>query len=380
MIITSVFSLAAAFAPNLYVLSLLLLCMGFGAGGNLPIDGTIFIEFVGLEHQSKLIVMCAFESLGQFITSFLALLIIPVPGLSCTQMEGCTMDENYGWRILQMSLGLVTLLTIVARVLFFHLGETPKFLVSRGRFSEAVEVLHYVAEKNGTKALVRVSDFKALPADSKKSPKMNETMTQTLYRTLRIMFSKELRVTTILLGSLTVSMAFGNTMFFGFLPRYLSLMGAHPSLKDIYKNLVIVSLISIPGSFAGMYLSDSIFGRKLSMVWAAIGISLLILAFSTVESSASILLITSAAGFLQSLKHSVMYSYLHEVYPTEVRGTAGAVVHSVGKISGIAAPLIGGYLMDISYKLPLYLSASMLSFTALIIFCLPIETRDVEAH
>ncbi len=36
------------------------------------------------------------------------------------------------------------------RLFFFHLYESPKFLMGRGRDAEAVEVVHKVAEYNGT--------------------------------------------------------------------------------------------------------------------------------------------------------------------------------------------------------------------------------------
>src|SRR6266498_3318641 len=63
----------------------------------------------------------------------------------------CHKTDNWGWRYLVLTLGALTFMMFVARFFFFHLFESPKFLLSRGRQPEAVAVVHGIAFKNNKK-------------------------------------------------------------------------------------------------------------------------------------------------------------------------------------------------------------------------------------
>lgn len=54
-----------------------------------------------------------------------------------------------GWRYLIFTIGALTIILWALRFLVFPLYESPRFLVSHGRYAEAVEVIHRVAEYNG---------------------------------------------------------------------------------------------------------------------------------------------------------------------------------------------------------------------------------------
>ncbi len=68
------------------------------------------------------------------------------PGVAC-----CHSSQNMGWRYFTYSIGALTFLMFACRFLFFHLYESPKFLLSRGRQSEAVAVVYGIAHKNKRK-------------------------------------------------------------------------------------------------------------------------------------------------------------------------------------------------------------------------------------
>jgi hypothetical protein len=56
-----------------------------------------------------------------------------------------------GWRYLNFTMGAFTLVMFICRFFLFHLFESPKFLLSRGRQREAVTVVHAIAYKNKAK-------------------------------------------------------------------------------------------------------------------------------------------------------------------------------------------------------------------------------------
>lgn len=65
------------------------------------------------------------------------------PGEAC-----CTVSSNMGWRYEVIVLGCMTLFVFFLRFFVFKFHESPKFLLSRGREAEAIEVLHKIAAFN----------------------------------------------------------------------------------------------------------------------------------------------------------------------------------------------------------------------------------------
>lgn len=53
-----------------------------------------------------------------------------------------------GWRYCVIVLGVMTLVVFFLRYFIFTFHESPKFLLSRGREAEAIEVLHKIANFN----------------------------------------------------------------------------------------------------------------------------------------------------------------------------------------------------------------------------------------
>lgn len=53
-----------------------------------------------------------------------------------------------GWRYLCIIIGLMTLFIFFLRFVVFKFHESPKFLLSRGKEQEAIDVLHKIAKFN----------------------------------------------------------------------------------------------------------------------------------------------------------------------------------------------------------------------------------------
>ena len=71
---------------------------------------------------------------------------VSAPGEPC-----CHKSQSMGWRYFNIVLGAITFFMFVCRFFFFHLYESPKFLLSRGRQSEAVATVHGIAYSNKRK-------------------------------------------------------------------------------------------------------------------------------------------------------------------------------------------------------------------------------------
>lgn len=63
------FGLAAGGGPNWIGTSALFACLGLGVGGNLPVDGALFLEFLPFSSGNLLTLLSVFWPVGQLISS-----------------------------------------------------------------------------------------------------------------------------------------------------------------------------------------------------------------------------------------------------------------------------------------------------------------------
>jgi MFS family permease len=134
----------------------------------MPTDGTIFLEALPKRKHYLLTALSVFFAAGSVISSVMGLILIPRN--SCGSAKDCDVANNKGWRWLLASLGIFTLLFVIARLVFFHLFESPKFLVSAGRLEEARSVLQRIADFNGQPKKVKLSDVRDQEDGGREAP------------------------------------------------------------------------------------------------------------------------------------------------------------------------------------------------------------------
>lgn len=160
-LITSVFGLLLAAPKNNYgaVCGIYFLaCLGLG--GNIPIDAIIALEFLPQSRRNLVSLLSLWQPVGVVFASAVAYgtaakyrCPTTVPPLAdCSTVPSgtacCSVSSNMGWRYEFIVLGGVTLLIFFLRYFAFTFHESPKFLISRGKDAEAIEVLHKIAKFN----------------------------------------------------------------------------------------------------------------------------------------------------------------------------------------------------------------------------------------
>jgi hypothetical protein len=121
LLIAAVFGIAAGGGPNFVGTASMVACIGLGTGGNLPVDGAIFLEFIPGTHQ-YLLTMYLFSffwlisrlsfwwCIGQVVASVVAWGLIG--NYSCADASDCPRSSNMGWRYTFFTLGGITLLMV----------------------------------------------------------------------------------------------------------------------------------------------------------------------------------------------------------------------------------------------------------------------------
>ncbi|RUS18529.1 major facilitator superfamily domain-containing protein [Endogone sp. FLAS-F59071] len=433
--ITATFGLLSSVAPGFVSLCAMLFCLGFGVGGNMPVDGALFLEFIPTEHQYLLTFMSVFFSLGAVLSSFLAFLILP--SHSCQLPNTCDPAvENNGWRFLLLTLGFLTLAMVLARLIFFRLQESPRYLLASRRKRDALMVLRTIIRINGSDLVI---DTKDLPDPFDLPPPRSNPSTSTTadlhshdpfdsvegeldvntdspilspdlkpinfgsvspsdstarvlgarlrglfsLRALRPLFVPRWRRTTLLVFGIWALTSMGFTMFNVFLPKYLEQIGEGGEQDDsgsilsgkVYWEFLVYSAAGVPGSLLASYLVETGLGRRGTMILSSLGSALSLLLFSTGlhPATASALL-----SFLATVLYAVIYGYTPEVFDTRLRGTATGAASALGRIAGIASPMVSGWLLAAAggrLWVPLYASAVAFVGVAACVSGLAIETK-----
>jgi hypothetical protein len=127
----------------------------------------------------------------------------------------------------------MTLVMFVCRFFLFHLHESPKFLLSRGRQVEAVSVVHAIARHNGARTWLTDDLLEELSGETDEvGPKLSvleinkRNLSKFSFQRVESLFADwKLGVTTVLLWFIWAAIGMGYPLFNAFLPQYLEHSG-----------------------------------------------------------------------------------------------------------------------------------------------------------
>lgn len=372
---SSVFGLCLGASDSYATFLVLTALVGFGVGGNVPIDTTIMLEFVPQDRRFLLAALSVFQPLGVVLCSAIAFAFIPLrscspnfsepsplpscrasdlaPGMPC-----CSRADNMGWRYLLYTLGGITLLIFVLRFVVFKLYESPKCLIYNGQDASAVGVLHRIAKVNKRQCRLSLADLEALDTgndlrelDSTHPLRDGERKEKGVLRLdrYRMLFSNWQMTRLTILVWLTYVMDFWGFTVAGFyFPRIVALkdnQAASRGLISIYASYIYTYTPGILGVLLGaaMYRVHS-FGRKWIMCLSAGLMGASIFLFSAADTVAKNLGLFTMEYFFQSMFNAVLYGWTPEAFPAPVRGTACGVASFWGRLFGIVSPLIAQHL------------------------------------
>ncbi|RBR16873.1 uncharacterized protein FIESC28_06788 [Fusarium coffeatum] len=378
-LISSIFGLCLGASNNYNTFLVLTAFVGFGVGGNIPIDTTITLEFIPQNKRFLLACLSVFQPIGVVICSAIAFGFIPVyacspnfsepnPLISCNNASAgqncCSKGDNMGWRYLLFTIGGITLLVFILRFFVFNFRETPKYLVYRGRDEEAIDTLQHMAEVNKKECGLTIDMFESLTTDE--SSVSGDSATPALgagKKQLNLKWSKKVKLEmqrykmlfssptmtrlTILVWLTYIMDYWGFTVAGFYLPSILALKNgaASVSLKSTYAAYIYTYAPGIVGVLLGatLYRIPAI-GRKWTMVISSALMGISIILFSTVDTRAKNEGLFTMEYFFQSMFNAVLYGWTPEAFPAPIRGTACGIAGFWGRLFGIVSPLIAQHL------------------------------------
>ncbi len=307
----------ASTSHNVSILVFWRLIQGFGLGGNLAVDFSLFMEFVPTNARgSASTLLTIFATFGSMTAALLAWLFVD-PALGS------------GWRpfLLCCAAPGVLIAALRSRML-----ESPHFLASCGRFDEAEQVLRSVAAYNGVTlpaALCVRHPLKPIQALG-----LQQELAQVLKRLTDAHLGPRMAATSLMWFALS----FG---FYGFNvwgPSYFLARGFSPQRS--YEALFSSVACQIPGSLSAAYLVERT-GRRPLLVAFSMGCCLAISGFAISTSQAAMVGCSLVLNFNTAALWAVTYTFTPEIFPTALRTSAMGVCSAIARISGILTSYLG---------------------------------------
>jgi putative MFS transporter len=303
MAIISIGSFLVALATSYAWILVWRTVMGFGIGAEVPVIASYVNEMVPGKRRGRLYSLAnASAVFGTVIVSFLGAYLIPT--------------YTYGWRLLYIIGALGAVVFLIMR--FAYMPESPRWLLKKGRFSDAEEVIRKIYDKYLGGGAKGFQLDRSVPPESRFS--------------YRMLFSSDVVRRTVLMALWWILLIFAFWSVEAYLPTYLVKEG-----YSIASSLVFTAVASIAALVfypIAAYFADR-YERKHMLAFLLIANTILAMGFGFSRTVAGILIF----GFLiwGSLDMFAWYAhmYTNEMFPTSARSSGDGLAEGVGRIAGL---------------------------------------------
>ncbi|KAM0789193.1 hypothetical protein ACM66B_000038 [Microbotryomycetes sp. NB124-2] len=411
LFIGAIFGICAGAAPNFIVFCTFIALTGFGVGGNLPVDGALYLEFIPNSHNYTLTLLSVWWAVGQVVASLISWAFIAKYSCDSARAKAeaaaglvdaytCNWSTNAGWRYSYFTLGGLMLFLSLLRMFVFPMHESPKFLASIGRDQDAVDVIHAVARYNGKSSSLTVEDlrnaakpflepgqevidtrFSTIELVKNSFKEFSGEHVKGLFATKRLAWSTSLIC--IIYGTLGISYPLYN----GFLTGYLQAKSASfgdTSVDATYGAYTYQAACGVIGSILAASMVQwrlgGLGGRKVAMSFFTCGAGAFLFGLTAARNSREINALTCMAALFENAFYGILYAFAPEVFPTPHRGTGDALASATSRVTGLFAPIIAVY--SAAAKTPdgpVFASAAIFVATGILMLFLPVETRGRDA-
>ena len=297
---------ASALVGGLGALLVLRFVVGLGLGAELPVASTYVSEFAPARIRGRLIVFLeAFWAVGWTAAALIGYFVVPA--------------SADGWR---WAFALGAIPAVYALIVRWGLPESPRWLASRGRNSEAVAIVRDLEAAAGRISLEPSSEgVAAAPAPRAR---------------VGALWSRSLRARTASLWVLWFCVNFSYYGAFIWIPTILVAQGY--DLVRSFGFTLIITLAQLPGYAVAAWLIEA-WGRRATLATFLAGSAVAAVLFGTASGEVSLIATGMMLSFFNLGAWGALYAATPETYPTALRATGAGWAAGVGRIASILAPL-----------------------------------------
>ncbi|KAH7304309.1 membrane transporter [Stachybotrys elegans] len=377
LIICSIFGLAAGAAPNYVSVCTFAALLAFGAGGNLVLDVTVFLEYLPSNKQHVLTLLAGWWGIGQTFTGLMAWAFLP--RYSCESTNTCTRANNMGWRYVYWTCCSVVFVMSLLRVFIVRLNETPKYRLADGKDEEAFEIVQKLSIKYNRPISLTLEKLQACGeiAIADNHAKHHISLSEILLHVRGLFQTRLLARSTLLIWASWTLIGLAYPLFQVFLPTYLASRGAQfgQLSPDItWRNYAIANVCSIFGPLAAGVMAATVLGRRYTMVIGALLTMSFFWAYSQVKSNEANVAFTCVVNFTLNIYYATLYAYTPEVLPTAHRSTGNGIAVGCNRVMGLVSTIVGSFV-DLNTPVPIYICAALYVAMAGVAILFPFEPR-----
>ncbi len=338
VLIFALFGLLSAFAPSWEWLLVLRFITGFGLGGALPLDFSLYAEFLPTKNRGRnLVILESFWALGTVIAAGLAWVLV----------------ASFGWRPLLASAAVAAALVLWIRR---KIPESPRYLAISGKADEAREIIAGIARENG-----RPAPEQDLVAGERQSG-----------TTVARLWAPGLRQMTLMLWVTWFCISLAYYGIFTWLPQAFVQQGF--SSLQTYQNTFLLALAQVPGYFSAAYLIERL-GRRNTLGLYLLASGVFTFLFAIVTGFGGLLASAMLMSFFALGAWAALYAWTPESYPTEIRTTGMGWASGMARVAGVITPTLGGILFGFALLSALSLWAVAFVIGGITVFLLGVETK-----
>ncbi|MFT4019972.1 MAG: MFS transporter [Acinetobacter sp.] len=339
--IYSVATALCAIAPNLTWLLIFRFIVGLGLGGQLPVAVTLVSEYIPAHVRGRFIVLLeSFWGLGWLVAACISYFVIP----------------QWGWHIAFLIGGLPVFYILI---ILKKVPESIPYLIHKGRVHEAHALVQRLEREAG---LPVIEQIEVQPVAHRQ---------QVSFRQLWIApFHKR----TVMLWLIWFGIVFSYYGIFTWLPSLLVKQGY--DIVKSFEYVLFMILAQLPGYVVASWLIEKL-GRKATLAGFIAFCAMSAYMFGQSNSESSIMLWGCLMSFFNLGAWGVLYTYTPEQYPTNIRAFGSGWASAIGRLGGIAAPLVVTHMMigQQAFQQVFLMFTGVLFAVAIIIVLLGEETK-----
>jgi putative MFS transporter len=321
----SVMSLGCALTGNFWMLFTCRMVQGIGVGGEMPVAATYISELL----QAK----------GRGRNFMLYELIFPI-GLMMTGQVGTILVPILGWKSLFLLGGIPGL---VVAYLLYHLPESPRWLIAKGRYEEAERIIAD-AEASAARRGFHPAPVSE-PVAAQPEPRRTAIPTgKEPNRWLEVLGSM-FRGRTLIAWSLWASSFFVANSLNNWMPTLYHTIYAL-DLSTALRAASMTNVAQVVILLVCAFCIDRIGRRAWAVASFLIGAVLFLALYAGGAGSvwSLVVLATLAYGVVGSI-NAVLYLYTPEIYPTRMRAVGTGLATSWLRIASAVGPTIVGFMV-----------------------------------
>ena len=288
-------------------------CVSFGNGALFAVDFVLLLEFLPMKNRANFIILITLGgSFGAVFTAGMAWIFIP----------------KNEWKLFLLCSAAPLLLVFLARLCFRV--ESPRFLLSVGKYDRAIEVIQWIAKQNGK--FFPLEDFIFVVKNDVEKSSFSK------------LFSKEYATQTVKLSLIWLLQSVGYWGCTAFFPNYFTEFDA-PVYLDMFVNICA----EIPGFFFAMILinSQNIGRLKTQRIFSFCCMGTL-LAMSFLQNKVAVSVLSIISYFFMVPIYAIMEVYTPECYPTLLRSTMMSFVNFVLAIPNMVTAFFAAKIVSSS--------------------------------